>query len=118
MVGQNSSRPMAIADGSSSAYGVRRRRRMNTAARCRAPGISRRPGLRRPPGPAGEAGSCGPGILPGWPETVLTMRRLARLALAALVEDVLEVGVGGGHRGIEVSPLHQLLHHRGDDQVG
>src|SRR6266513_5370101 len=96
---------------------------MNTDARCRAPDISRGPGLRgpaarRPGGPAGEEGSCGPGILPGWPDTVLTMRRLTRLALAALVEDVLQLGVGGGHRGVEVSPLHQLLHHRGDDQVG
>src|SRR5689334_25286813 len=96
---------------------------MNTAARCRAPGTSWGPGLRgpaprRPAGPAGEEGSCGPGILPGWPETVLTMRRLARLALAALVEDVLELGVGCGHGGVEISALHQLLHHRGDAQVG
>src|SRR6185437_8413077 len=29
-----------------------------------------------PAGPAGEAVLSGPGILPGWPETVLTMRRL------------------------------------------
>src|SRR5215475_7311686 len=98
-------------------YGVRWWRRMNIAARCRAPGTSRKAGSRWPAWPAGEAGSSGPGILPGWPETVLTMRRLARLALAA-VEDVLQLGVGGGYRGVEVGPLHQLLHHRRDDQVG
>src|SRR6266702_6366094 len=94
---------------------------MNTTARCRAPCPPRRAGRagpRRPVWPAEEAGSSDPGILPGWPETVLTMRRLTRLALAAVVEDVLQLGVGRGHRGVEVGPLHQLLHHRGDVQVG
>src|SRR6516164_2582859 len=118
MVGQSSSSPIATTEGSSSTYGVRWWRRMNTAARCRTPRTSWEAGSRRPARPAGEAGSSGPGILPGGPETVLTMRRLTRLALAAGVEDVLQLGVGGGHGRVEVGPLHQLLHHRGDDQVG
>jgi len=90
-VGQNSSRPIATADRQSAAVRLQAAVPTNSAAALPRAVHSR----GRPAGPGtvggrsagGEEGSCGPGILPGWPETVLiTMRRLARLALAALVE--------------------------------
>ena len=77
MVGQNSS--SADGDRGRQQQHVRRQAAAPDEHRGALPRTGYIPASRdceRPAGPAGEAGSSGPGILPGWPETVLTMRRV------------------------------------------
>src|ERR1700733_6281204 len=108
---------MTAVAGSSSRWGPAPRSLTQIPLRCRndkPEGTERSVVLREPSGswpwgvePAGEGG-------PGRLCEEVTIGKV-RLAGAAGVEHVLQLGVGGGHRGGERRPLHQLLQHRRDD---